>query len=366
MYEVIHQRVADAAIVGGDPVAALRPHVGNFMPRAEAEARFSRHLVEAATRPHAREMVEPHDNRPRPRKCRRQPESKQALLEWAQATCPGELARMVRKEVAARCKSPKWPSRPREKSSKQEAEARARMLDLGRARGIPDHDERRAAIDGWVRSWIKPDALEAEPDAAATAWVGYRHLSPLERTERFNQAYIDVYREMYTQHIDAVVGPHKKPVKEQYARNGLQTMRCLWKVRAIADALGLPYDMFLRAVIGRKVRNGKWTHAGLPNQLFMDLDLACARGATESETIPQVEPVSTDRPGCFGYPYEGNRSRCITCPVQIECSDQVARTTERMRLVTGCDDPLLQRKRKQDAARAKTYRAEKKKRRQQG
>jgi hypothetical protein len=365
MYEVIHQRVADAAIAGGDAAAALRQHVGHFMPRAEAEARFGRQLVEAATRPATPEATKSHDTRPRPRQRRRQPESKQCLLEWAQSACPDELARMVRKELAARSKAPKWTSRPREKSPKQQAEARGRMLDLGRARGIPDQDERRAAIDGWVRSWIRPDALEAEPAAAATAWAGYQHLSPLERTELFNQSYIDVYREMYTQHIDAEVGPHKKPVKEQYARNGLQTLRCLWKVRAIADALGLPYDMFLRAVIGRKVRNGKWTHAGLPNQLFMDIDLACARGATQSETVPQVEPAGTHRPGCFGYPYEGNRSLCVTCPVRRQCGEHVARTTERMRLVTGCDDPQLQRKRKHDAARAKTYRAKEKQRRQQ-
>lgn len=370
LYSVIQQRVEDAALAGGNPAEALQPFLGQILPISEAAARFSPALIDSAQQPaplslagapatDALPSTPPGPNKHRPLQGR-----KQAALEWARSTCPEEVARLARKELARRSNVPTSTPHPREKSPQQQEEARARMLDLARAKGTPDPDKRRVAIDGWVRTWITAEALQAEPVLATTAWAGYQHLSPLERTELFHRAYIGVYREMHTRHIDSEAGPRKRPAQERFGRNGLQVIRCLWKARALADALGLPYDMFLRAVIEGKVRNGKWTHAARPNQLFMDLDLARARGLTESEAIPDAELVTTDRPGCFGYPNEGNRSRCVACPQRTECKGHVERTTEHIRMTTGSDDPKLQRKRKQDAKRSKRYRANKKKRRE--
>lgn len=369
MYEVIQQRVADVAATGGDSAGALRPLV-RFMPLAEAMARFGGALVEPSQQPPS---VAPANDAevasPSPaavselRGRRRSPTTKQDVLAWANETCPGELAGMARKELTRRSPGTKPPPRPREKSAQQQAESWQRVQDLARARAIADVDARRTAVDGWVRTWIAPDHLEAEPAAAATAWAGYRHLSPVERTELFNQTYIDVYRELYGRYIDAAAGLRKQPVKTQLAANGLQVIRCLWKARALADALGLPYDMFLRAIMGRKLDNAKWTHAGRPNQLFDDLDLACARGLVASSGIPEAVPVTRERPGCFGYPAPGKHVPCVTCAVRNDCEAQVGRVHEHLRSTTGTNDPELQRKRQQDNARAKKYRANKKERR---
>ena len=217
-------------------------------------------------------------------------------------------------------------------------------------------DARRIAVDGWVRTWIKRDHLEAESTPAATTWTGYRHLSPLERTELFLQTYIDVYREMHARYIDATVGPRKQPADSVLAKNDLLALRCLWKARAMADGLGLPYDMYLRAVIERKLDNGKWTHAGRPNQVFSGLDLARARGLLESAEIPVGEVVASKLPSCYGYPHVSDGSPCTTCTVRLACEAHIVDTLARLQAETGTDDPQLQRKRAQDAARARDYR----------
>lgn len=371
MYEVIQQRVADVAATGGDPAEALRPHVGRFLPLAEAVARFGAILVQASQQPPsvapagdsavaATSSAAVSGQRGR----RRSPASKQDMLEWAREKCPGELARMARKELSRRSPGGKPPPRPREKSAQQQAEACQREQELTRARAIADPDARRTAVDGWVRTWITPDHLQAEPTAAVTAWAGYEHLSPVERTELFNQTYIDVYRELHGRYIDAAAGPRKQPVKAQLAANGLQVLRCLWKARALADALGLPYDMFLRAIMERKLVNGKWTHAGRPNQLFDDLDLACARGLPASSEIPEVVPSATGRPSCFGYPVTGKHVPCATCSAQTDCETHVARVRGHLQATTGTDDPQSKREREKANARAKKYRANKKAQRQ--
>lgn len=373
MYEVIQQRVADVAARGVDPTELLRPLIGRYMPLAEAAVRFSPALVQALQQPAAATpaTLPTHvDALPEaarePRKQGRIAKPEESLLEWAQSTCPSELARLARKELAARSE-PKHPlPQPREKSARQQADARRRMLDLAAARALQDDQERRTAVDGWVRSWISRELLEAEPTASAAAWPGYRHLSPLERTELFTQAYIEVYRQLHSRYIDADEGPKKQPVAAAYARNGVQTMRALWKARALADALGLPYDLYLGAVMERKLANGKWKRPPRPTQVYSDLDLARARAERPPALARDDLPALPEHPSCFGFPHGSEDSPCRLCAVGSACRDQKQQTLLRLRSEMGTDDPELKRRQSQSAARSRNYRERKKASMQRG
>ena len=183
-------------------------------------------------------------------------------------------------------KVPKGHGRPRRKSAKKREEAHQRVLDLIAARRLNDPDQRGLTVDCLVRTWIDHETLLAEPGLQDLMWVEYRYMTPLERTELFTQKYIDAYRRAYAHWCgSADEAARKKPCELQFARNDIGDMNCLWTARAHADALGVPYDMYLDAVMEGKLDNGKWIEPPLPNQLYAKIDPARLRDRPTAEEI---------------------------------------------------------------------------------
>jgi len=184
-------------------------------------------------------------------------------------------------DPAKRIRKPKVltkPGKPRKKSAKRRNEAQQRVLDLIAARATADPEQKRLRVDSLVRTWIDNDTLLVEPDLRDLMWVQYRYMSPLERTELFTQEYIAAYRRAHARYCgDADTAAKKQPVDEVFVRNDMGDMNCLWYARATADALGVPYDMYLDAVMDGKLRNGKWIEPPLPNQLYARVDPARLR-----------------------------------------------------------------------------------------
>jgi len=185
-------------------------------------------------------------------------------------------------------KQPKKPGKPRRKSAKKRQEAHQRDLDLIHARTATNPAQRRIMTDCLVRTWIDHETLIAEPDLQDLMWVQYRYLPPLERTELFAQEYIAAYRRAYARWCGSADDAAKKqPCIDELVRNDLGEMNCLWKARATADTLGVPYDMYLDAVMAGKLDNGKWIEPPLPNQLYARVDPARLRDRPTSSEISE-------------------------------------------------------------------------------
>lgn len=252
----------------------------------------------------------------------------------------------------------------RKKSAEKKLEALHRANDLDSARDIAEPAERAVAVDRWVRTWIRADLLKGEPYLTAMMHPSNLGTTPLQRTEQFAGVYVLKYRELFAKHVDPRVGPKKKPIDLKFAMNSIGDMNALWRARAEADALGVTYGEYLRIVMEGKLRNGKWTHAGQPNQLYGALDVARVRGrpGAASGKPVIVAPVFGGRPACFGYPHWNLDAPCATCPFGKRCYDRTQAVDAAILESTGVPDPIAARARRQSADRQRRWYAKNRKR----
>lgn len=143
-----------------------------------------------------------------------------------------------------------------------------RYYQLNSARSITDGKQRIKAVNGLIRTWIEGSVLQQEPSLQEMAWVEYRYMDPLERTELFTRLYHQVYIEMTRKYFPDQDPDKKQPVELDYVRNDLGVMNALWSARAAADALGAPYDVYLHRVMEYASAQPKRKHPPRPNQLY--------------------------------------------------------------------------------------------------
>ena len=182
-------------------------------------------------------------------------------------------------------KTPKVPGKPKKKTAVLLLEAHKRAVDLGAIRAGNNPRQRRVGEDCMVRTWIDGEWLVAESELQDLMWVQYRYETPLERTERFTLLYIAAYRRAYAKHFDAAMAARKQPADPIYVRNSPGDMNALWKARINADIQGVPYEIYLDAVMEGKLGNLKWTNPPMPNQLYGRHDPARMRGRPTLDEI---------------------------------------------------------------------------------
>jgi hypothetical protein len=127
--------------------------------------------------------------------------------------------------------------------------------------------------------------LQQESSLQEMAWVEYRYMDPLERTELFTRLYFEVYVEVTRKHFPAQDADKKRPVDVEYVRNDSGVMNALWNARAAADALGVPYDVYLRRVMEQAVASAKWDQPPRPNQLYGKLAGPVVRDAVDQDLL---------------------------------------------------------------------------------
>lgn len=156
---------------------------------------------------------------------------------------------------------------------------------LAAARIEPETPKRIQLETEWVRSNIPEEFLKDEPMAQQSAWVGYRYMTPLARTELFTRAYFDANRQMKEEFFPEKDAAKSRPIDPEYSKNMPSAMSALWHARSVADTVGLPYPVYIETVMRGCMASEKWTHIPRPNQLYHALDVARARHAL---TMPIV------------------------------------------------------------------------------
>lgn len=162
-----------------------------------------------------------------------------------------------------------------------EAHERARVLR--RARKTGNRLEDLLAQLQLARAHLPEDVLLVDADICDTAWLAYRYMSAYERTELFTIEYEKLYRKMHEMYIDTVEAANKQPAHLQLEMNDVAEMTSLWKARQIADSLGMPYSVYLRAAMNTAVQERKHRQVQRPNQLTSEWQIEAATKAWAGE-----------------------------------------------------------------------------------
>lgn len=136
-------------------------------------------------------------------------------------------------------------------------------FDLGRS-FEPDEDM-------FILGHIKKRDYSAEKLLFGTKWFDYRFLSPIQATRAFVDEYAVAAHDVYASTFDAVRADHMTYPTSNWLFGKIkldpkpETKRLLagyWKARQVADALGMPYELFARLALQQRLRF--WQRTYLP------------------------------------------------------------------------------------------------------
>jgi len=105
----------------------------------------------------------------------------------------------------------------------------------------------------------------------ATKWFDYRFLNPVQATYLYAHAYRKVYREKYAAHFDTAGAEYVKGLRSEElfdftVRNPNRV--ALWNGRQAADALTMPYELYISIAMEWHLRVKKRDYLPRPNQLY--------------------------------------------------------------------------------------------------
>lgn len=154
-------------------------------------------------------------------------------------------------------------------------------------RAIPHRGLRHIRETALARAWIDSKLLEDESALQELAWVEYRYMTPLARTELFTKMYFEAYLRVYAKRFPDEDSSKKRPCEIEFARNSPRVMSALWRARATADVAGLPYDAFLDKVLESHLIKDRWKNPPRPNQLYGKLVMPRVQGLLTNEFVEQ-------------------------------------------------------------------------------
>ncbi|WP_156421591.1 hypothetical protein [Aureimonas sp. AU40] len=122
---------------------------------------------------------------------------------------------------------------------------------------------------------IRKEFIAMEGSLFTRKWFSYRQLVPAEATMEYVAAYFRQFRITFARNIDKRTSTFIKPkfLKEGYESveefaeafedpSAKKKLVSCWRGRQVADALGMPYDVYIDLVMGFRLRY--WTHSYLP------------------------------------------------------------------------------------------------------
>lgn len=138
-------------------------------------------------------------------------------------------------------------------------------------------DVSRWDADLLAHKFIRKEWLAIEVPLAHGKWFDYRFMNPVAATYLFAHEYKKVYRDAYRRNIDTLVGDYIKPLPDDLFRPKRETphtravIAWIWRARQVADAMGMPYDIYLQRAYHWLTRYWRRGHLPQPSHLYTDL-----------------------------------------------------------------------------------------------
>lgn len=120
--------------------------------------------------------------------------------------------------------------------------------------------------------FIKAKYADVDLNLFGSKWFDYRFYHPVQATYVFAHHYVRAYRAVYAAVYDKRAAENVKPLKHEDVFKCHQTVITgVWRARQHADAIGIPYDLFLRLAFEAMLKYWRdQKHLPRPQQLYCD------------------------------------------------------------------------------------------------
>lgn len=128
---------------------------------------------------------------------------------------------------------------------------------------------------------IRESVQEQDLGLFATKWFDYRLMTPLQATRLYMEMFGQVYKTIYAREIDAGRAPYVQGMNLDKVLDGLSKgapsaktkMTAAWRGRQVADALGMPYALYIELAFTYRMR--RWKRPYLPSlqHLYHEYDV---------------------------------------------------------------------------------------------
>jgi hypothetical protein len=131
--------------------------------------------------------------------------------------------------------------------------------------------------------FINNDWIKVETALYTGKWFDYRFLNPVQATYLYAHHFVRCYRAAFSRNIDSIKGPNIRIVLDEdmfHIREGAtkkdvarrkQQISGLWRGRQVADAMGMPYDVYLDRAFHWTLRYWQQRHLPRAQQLYGDI-----------------------------------------------------------------------------------------------
>lgn len=143
--------------------------------------------------------------------------------------------------------------------------------------------------------YVSDKLLPFELELFATKWFDYRMLTGVQATKLYIEAYGAVYKDVYARELDYERAQYVKPLDYDRLMGKLReadpkakkVYTGCWRGRQVADALGMPYAVYIDMAFSCRMRRWKQRHLPQPSHLFHEYDVEKiqTRWADQQETI---------------------------------------------------------------------------------
>jgi hypothetical protein len=124
--------------------------------------------------------------------------------------------------------------------------------------------------DRLANRFIRRDWIAIERQLITGKWFEYRFLNPVAATYLFAHEFKKAYREAYSRNVDTAVSAFITPLPANLFDAKRVTISGVWRARQVADAMGMPYDIYLQRAFFWTLRYWQRTHLPRPAQLYSD------------------------------------------------------------------------------------------------
>ena len=163
--------------------------------------------------------------------------------------------------------------------------------------------------------FIKPDFLEMDLELFTSKWFDYRHMTPMEATMVYIDAYLVVYREMYKRELDRKtaenlnLGDADRFIAKltRGERKDKARFAGFWRGRQVADAIGMPYPDFIELMMTYRMRAWKQRFLPHPQHLYHEIDVE--KTLARWEELQETRIYTSDHPAYLNQNYRNTRAQ---------------------------------------------------------
>jgi hypothetical protein len=135
--------------------------------------------------------------------------------------------------------------------------------------------------DVLVHKYVPKRLQKMDPELFSTKWFDYRRMTPFQATLCYIDEYRAAYRRTYRKEFDAARAEHVQPINGSKLTADLirghspskRKFSAFWRGRQVADALTIPYNLYLDWAFYYRMRHWSQGFMPQPQHLYHEFDV---------------------------------------------------------------------------------------------